>query len=54
MKQTYEKPLSQVVSLENRDAVLQSGSPVIPLGALLSPPSYDNGVEQMPEETYTW
>ena len=29
MKQTYEKPLSQVVSLENRDAVLQGGSPVM-------------------------
>lgn len=26
MKQKYQSPLSTVVSLENRDAVLQSGS----------------------------
>lgn len=54
MKKKYESPLTEVISLEHRDPVLDGGSPVIPLGALVSPPSYDNGVEQMTEETYTW
>ena len=53
MKKNYESPLTEVISLEHRDSVLD-GSPVIPLGALLTPPSYDNGIEQMQEETYTW
>lgn len=51
MKQKYEMPLLEVVSLENRDAVLQSGSPVIPAAAMLP---FDNGMEVMVEETYVW
>ena len=51
MKQKYQTPQLQVVSLENREAVLQSGSVVIPDAALLP---FDNGMEVMVEETYIW
>lgn len=54
MKQKYYPPLLEVISLEHRDPVLDGGSPVIPLGALLVPNSYSNGVEEMPEESYLW
>lgn len=54
MKQNYETPATGVISLEHRDPVLDGGSPVIPLGALLVPNSYSNGVEEMPEESYLW
>lgn len=51
MKQNYQTPLAEVVSLENREAVLQSVSVVIPDAALLP---FDNGMEVMVEETYIW
>ncbi len=43
MKQNYQTPLAE--------AVLQSGSVVIPDAALLP---FDNGMEVMVEETYIW
>ena len=51
MKQLYQAPLMEVVSLNGREAVLQVGSPVIPEAALLP---FDNGVEVMAEDTYVW
>jgi hypothetical protein len=51
MKQQYQLPLAQVVSLDSREAVLQGGSQVIPAAALLP---FDNGMEVMAEETYVW
>ena len=40
-----------MVSLDSREAVLQSGSEVIPEAALLP---FDNGMEVLTEETYVW
>ncbi len=51
MKKQYQTPLAEVVSLENREAVLQGASTVIPDAALLP---FDNGMEVMVEETYIW
>lgn len=51
MKQNYQTPLAEVVSLENREAILQGASVVIPDAALLP---FDNGMEVMVEETYIW
>ena len=53
-KTIYCPPQSEVISLEHREPVLDAGSPVIPLGALLTFPTFSEGVEEMEETTYDW
>jgi hypothetical protein len=49
MRQKYETPQTELLSLENQESFLVSGSPVVPREA-----NYDKEMELMEEETYVW